>query len=274
MKKLRLPTPSRRCIFCNASGVTVEHVWPKWLRKFVPATASHHHSMTGTWDRGQMATSNTRIWSGDAQSRGIKAVCRGCNSGWMSKLEERVKPVVVPLLTGSHTILTADHQALLATWATMHIMVAEHYAPEKLAISDEEKHLFNLVRQPLPNWRIWIGNYIRGKWVGQWVQLALAIGEKHVSYFPNGDVARANTQATTFVVGQLYIHAFSCASIPDLASRFNLSRFGAQKLAQISPIKESLVAWPPNAMSNGDADRMARDIFEELNRIGDFFRNA
>jgi hypothetical protein len=274
MKKLRLPTPSRRCIFCNVSGVTVEHVWPKWLRAFVPAMANHHHSMTGIWDQGQVATSNIRMWSGDAQSRGIKAVCRDCNNEWMSKLEELAKPILVPLLTGSLTILPADHQTLLATWATMHIMVAEHFAPERLAITDHDKHLFYLVRKPLPNWRIWIGNYIRGKWLGQWVQLALAIGEEYVSYFPNGDVARANTQATTFVVGQLYIHAFCCASIPDLASRFNLSSFGAQKLVQISPIKESIVAWPPNVMSNGDADRMARDIFGELNRIGDFFRSA
>jgi hypothetical protein len=33
MKKLRLPSPPRRSIFCNTIGVTVEHVWPKWLRR-------------------------------------------------------------------------------------------------------------------------------------------------------------------------------------------------------------------------------------------------
>jgi hypothetical protein len=76
---------------------------------------------------------------------------------------------------------------------------------------------------------------------------------------------------TTFVVGQLLIHAFSCSSIPDLTTRFNLGPLGRQKLVQITPIKESVVVWPPATMTNGDADRMAGEIFGALSGIGNLF---
>jgi hypothetical protein len=268
MKKLRLPTPSRRCIFCNASGVTIEHVWPKWLRAYVPATAKQHAALSGLIHR-QHSERAIRRWAGDPQSRGIKAVCRGCNGGWMSQLEERAKPVLLPLLAGQPRVLSQDDQRVLASWATMHVMVAEFFAPERIGVPDIDRHLFWMTRQPLPNWKIWIGNYRRGKWVGYWVHNALAIGEEYVSYSSEGAVARSNTQTTTFVVGQLYIHAFSCSSMPELVDKITLGSLGIKKLAQIAPVKESVVVWPPDAMTNGDADRMAGEIFTELNRIGD-----
>jgi hypothetical protein len=105
MRKLRLPTPPRRCIFCNAIGVTVEHVWPKWLRAFVPATATSHNFLTGLIHRTR-PDRELRTWAGDPQSRGVKAVCQGCNGGWMSRLEERAKPILLPLLAGQSKALS------------------------------------------------------------------------------------------------------------------------------------------------------------------------
>jgi hypothetical protein len=189
----------------------------------------------------------------------------------MARLEERTKPIIMPLLSGQPKALSKDEQEIIATWATMHIMVAEFYRPERIGVPDVDRHLFWMVRRPLKNWKIWIGDYHRGNWVGYWIHLSLAIGEKYVSYSPDGAVARSNTQMTTFVVGQLYIHAFSCSSMPELVDRFNLGPLGVQKLVQISPVKESAVFWPPNVMTNGDADRMAGEIFGELNGIGNAF---
>jgi hypothetical protein len=36
---------------------------------------------------------------GDARSQKLKVVCKACNSGWMSELQDRTKPVLLPLLT-------------------------------------------------------------------------------------------------------------------------------------------------------------------------------
>lgn len=266
----KLPRPTRRCIFCNATGVTVEHIWPKWLRRYVPPALKKHTYAGILVDRAG-SERIARTWSGDPTSRGIKAVCEKCNNGWMSQLEERAKPILIRLLSGGTRVLSREDQTILASWSAMHIMVAEHFEPEKSAIpSTDHRYLWQTGLAP-DTWKIWIGNYRRGKWVGYWVHHALAIDEDYVSYSSEGSIARGNTQTTTFIVGQLYIHAFSSSSMPSLSSRFNLGPLGIQKLAQIWPIRESALVWPPTVMNDLDADGMAREIFTTLNTIGNAF---
>jgi hypothetical protein len=59
-----------------------------------------------------------RVWDAQMFSHTVRCVCADCNNGWMSELEDEVKPVLTPLLKNHRTTLTRDDQILLATWAT------------------------------------------------------------------------------------------------------------------------------------------------------------
>lgn len=47
----------------------------------------------------------------------VKAVCRDCNTGWMSRLEESVRPLLTQLIAGQATQLDDEAKTLLALWA-------------------------------------------------------------------------------------------------------------------------------------------------------------
>jgi hypothetical protein len=49
----------------------------------------------------------------------------------MSRLQERAKPLLLPLIKGESTAFTYDDQELLAAWITMFVMVAEQFDPYK-----------------------------------------------------------------------------------------------------------------------------------------------
>jgi len=40
--------PSGRCIFCDQPGLTKEHLWPDWLKRFLPRKATDHFHTTGS----------------------------------------------------------------------------------------------------------------------------------------------------------------------------------------------------------------------------------
>ena len=80
--------PPGRCIFC---GVTQEHMWANWLRSYIPRELTRHAtSVEKVHPRNTEQNIQTR--TGDPHSRRIKCVCRACNNGWMSRLQENAKP--------------------------------------------------------------------------------------------------------------------------------------------------------------------------------------
>jgi len=200
--------------------------------------------------------------SGDARNRGIKAVCGKCNSEWMGAIEEWVKPSLVPLIKGTGAFLNHDDQRAIATWIAMKTMVGEYFDPSKVAIPLSERQFLRDHRHaPDANWRIWIGNYERVKWLGQWAHASMGIAPSVRIKDRNPEIP--NTQTTTFVVGKLYAHVFS-SEISRLVNQVSLGSKAIEKIAQIWPIQEDFIAWPTNAMDDADADTMALAIFLSL----------
>ena len=118
------------------------------------------------------------------------------------------------------------------------------------------------------DFRIWIGDFARRQWKPNWMHSSLRITESEHegmqawAIHPDGS-PRANTQTTTFVAGRLFIHVFSCPS-RHILNEHALTQFVDSRLIQIWPSKLPFIAWPPKAITDRAADRLAGDIFFRL----------
>jgi hypothetical protein len=74
---------------------------------------------------------------------------------------------------------------------------------------------------------------------------------------PHEGFVPPNTQVTTFVVGELYVHVMSSVdqdSIKGWATRLSHAE---RRLVSVLPATESFVAWPPRSLTDRDADAIA-----------------
>jgi hypothetical protein len=111
--------PNRRvpnaCRFCGVTDrrITREHIWPEWLKDFVPSSAG-----LGYAERWSSADGRQR-WRQGLLAATVRRFCEPCNTGWMSAIEGAAKPVVGPMVQGIHTTLDAAAQRTVANWVTL-----------------------------------------------------------------------------------------------------------------------------------------------------------
>jgi hypothetical protein len=259
--------PRGRCIFCRRTGLSKEHVWADWLKNYIPRTMKTHTRFSAIVHPAH-SEPRRKTKQGDPHTSKLRVVCENhCNNGWMSRLQNAAKPYLLPLIKGEVTALDEKAQRIIATWAAMAVMVAEYFDRYKVAISATERKYLWKNQRPPPNWKIWIGHYERKNWPGHWVHNVLPISSKknRIKRMDNG-LPRPNTQTTTFVVGQLYIHAASSAT--DIFEKWRLTTNGARQLVQIWPLRRNIVGWPTQTLTDREADQIAGAFFLFAEEIG------
>jgi hypothetical protein len=265
---------SKYCIFCGGSPTTREHIWASWLGQHIKKTKVNFSSSMTIVNLDRTRQDIVKVWGGDPHGRRLQIVCRSCNNHWMSDLQTVAKPVLIPLIAGKSIVLTSDRQKALAAWAAMSVICAEYFYPERAATSVTDRRWFFKNRVPSHNMRIWIGDFDRQKWKAVWAHSSLRISEREGKYpwtvHPDG-TPRPNTQTTTFVVGRLFIHAYSCP-FPEILNAEKAVNAVDQRLSQIWPPRHSFLVWPPtDTLSDRDADRLTAAIFQQLDIAGAAF---
>ena len=86
---------SRRCSFCQEPGGSREHALPLWLTRTMGIESEPAHPGMVSTERGLELQGNPRA-TGDLVT---KRVCHQCNNGWMRDLENRIIPLLSPLVT-------------------------------------------------------------------------------------------------------------------------------------------------------------------------------
>lgn len=130
----------RKCIWCGGPADSKEHVYPQWLRKFdAPSKYMTEH---GSFQEPtpQLVTRFTEedelveyeLTRGNRtpvlHEVQVKVVCRGCNSGWMSRMEKGIEPLVHALSrNGSKQWITQTEQRDLAVWAHKTFMMYDQF---------------------------------------------------------------------------------------------------------------------------------------------------
>jgi hypothetical protein len=256
------PDPPKRCIFCDQPGLTKEHLWPNWLKSFLPRQATDHYHVTGS-----SAVADSKIFASDAQlkrqtgdirSRRVKVVCRACNHSWMGKLQEAAKPKLVPLHGAWSRLSVYDCEAVSA-WAVMFTIIVERLDVSTAAATAAERRAFSLDRRPPANWMIWVGHckdwppwdfYHRGWGV---------FSEGNA--VPASTDERCNSQTTTFKVGELLLHTYSTmAPAIDVDPVVFALKHG---LCPIWPLTD-MPYVAPNQLSPMDVNGIAHDLTSTL----------
>jgi len=126
------------CIFCGDESVesSGEDVFPKWIAEKLRHIAQERHPEHPP-DYIEHSYSNLEDFSDDMSSNqpGLKAneqkhrggrplidklpdVCTPCNTGWMSRLEKGVNPIIEGLIFGREKIIHPYDEFVVATWIT------------------------------------------------------------------------------------------------------------------------------------------------------------
>jgi hypothetical protein len=136
-------TPSmKKCIFCGRGGqgvrITKEHVLPNWLR---------------TSSQGQVQGGPLELRSGGSvvdRREGVlfsvrpRIACLDCNTGWMQQLEERARPLLLPMLDGLPRPLNEAEQSIVAAWCvkTCYAVLHASRSLPKTVPAEHHKHLW------------------------------------------------------------------------------------------------------------------------------------
>lgn len=255
-----------RCIFCGEGKLSKEHIWANWLREYIPRPLEKHKVRSALIMPDDIKE-KVQVRSGDPHSRRIRCVCRGCNNGWMSQLQELAKPVLIPLIKGQATIINRKNARLLAGWASMFVMVAEFMNSEMVAVPAQDRAWLRLHKTPPSHWRIWVGSHECtqiSKWNHNVVTLAHGEDEKGAQSYP----PVPNTQTSTFLVGdQLLFHVMSSVVGRRLVSRWRHPKGIEAKLPLVWPFKGRAFHWPPaGTLSDTEAYEVAEAFFERVQR--------
>lgn len=103
------------CIFCKQDrDKAKEHIWPKWLQEKMIGTTNWSYS--GTHDSISFPIS-FRKHTGENLVLGD--VCKMCNNGWMSNLENNFRPIIekIQMNTNGLKLLSKYERNIFSVWA-------------------------------------------------------------------------------------------------------------------------------------------------------------
>lgn len=231
---------SRPCIFCGGAGLTKEHLFADWLTELFPHAEKDRRTFgtTTEWPNFTLTAEN-----GHSGAKKVREVCNTCNNGWMSRIDERAKPIAVEMIQAKPITVAPEDQKTLATWLTKVAMVGDNVEREGSRISQEHRNYLRERNEPPPTWQVWVTSY--GGW--RWHHLRM---EQLRS--PFGLPNRPKTYFTSSVVGMGTMLAVVVGHGAD-GIKLEIGESGKQ-LQQIWPASQTF-DWPTeHDLSDEDAD--------------------
>ena len=235
-------------MFCGASGVKIsnEHAWPNWIRDLFPAGPT---TIIGT----RPGRKNV-VFSPPEGDMGVtvNVVCKTtCNEGWMSALEESVKPFLAPMIRdGAATALTPIQQAALTRWALKTAMVFE--------FTDRKSEPFYVFeeRDAIRRGLLPMGSTIveSARRLGQPILSTAHARRMTFEGTVEGRTFPLSAVSTTISVGQFVVQVFSLRSTVTAGLWVPWdSEFTSHVVRLWPPVEDSRPTWPAATTLDGDA---------------------
>ena len=254
--------PPGKCIFCGSGGLTKEHIWSEWTYKLVPKDPINSRTIhkVKTSRATKIVEQSANVVQGTSNSMRVRAVCSGCNSGWMSSLDNQAIPLLTPLIARQEFRLdSTESLRLIATWVSMKLMVAEFIERATVSTTEYERDWLRHKLEPPLNWHVWACDIQPGtKWeTGYYRESAglFLLPEEPGAPLPPTGIKNPNTQSVTIGIGRLLFHVIaSTAPGYVISDRYPM---GGNTIAKIWPPK-GVVIWPPRVtLTNEGADHIS-----------------
>lgn len=186
-------------------------------------------------------------WKVYHPSMPIRCVCRTCNNGWMSRLENDARPHIEPMLRGEKQRLDSAGQGIVAVWIVKTAMVMEAQDKEDArAYSQvERRQLAELSSVP---WRSAV-------WIAACTDPAIFLGTKtrHIGPGAGEFLGSSTTMSFAHISMQTFRMQVPRSVGPATTVTVDV-RIGDWDNAtlQIWPPRRSQVQWPPLKGLNGE----------------------
>jgi hypothetical protein len=267
------PQVATECIFCGASNLTKEHIFPRWSHRYMlPRQKGRAVSLSGSVYLDRKETVVGKL-PGQLRDWQIRCVCGGthltCNGGWMKDIEDRVKPLLVPLILGHTVRLRPDDQSLIATWAVLKVMVSEFWRSGQVTTHwTQRRRMLNRQEPPESGWGVWIAHYERINWKPEWISHPFFVPSETTLARKGLQVpTRYNGSAVTQVIGKVFIQVIHSPEPDDFISKWRFSGLRQGILFRVWPVTSFSIRWPLRAISDREADEIADAIPQFLLRV-------
>jgi hypothetical protein len=236
---------ARKCVFCERDVATLEHIYAEWLSEIVPGEGEMVHERGPVFppgDDGGETWRHPRLFT-----LTVRATCEDCNTGWMNRLEERVKPLItLPIQGERQTLKTGVEQTSVAAWAFKTALMLD-CAQQKGVRHVPRQHYRYLYhfRHPPPNVHVRLLPY--GFHEGQEYHPAWV---KRTRLTVNSGFGDFKGYSFTFSVGHLVFQVFGVLSPQEFNVRRNTRRPDGTEidfLRQIWPLGVEPITWPPSS---------------------------
>lgn len=110
------------------------------------------------WSEGAEEDLDQEWFTKDAPKFTVKCVCRECNGGWMSAIEDAANPIVTAMIEGERVALDTQDQEEVANWLGLKAIIAQQSLPPAQGFL-EWANAFAIERGPPRSWQIRIAHY-------------------------------------------------------------------------------------------------------------------
>ncbi len=225
------------CIFCDASELTEEHVFPRWLATIL-TTDMVGTDVTSERTRRSAEATNTKTWpAADVAYYAIRVVCAPCNNRWMSAIEGAAKPALEPMIRGEKTTLSPSTQLDLAAWAALKAYVVEYALGDLVVATQEERRALMDNRHPSGAVPVRIGAVQRHGIPNSVTRLVYNVGAD--------GTLRGHAACTTFALGCAVVQVCHGLGITIDWTRSSVPRMDHLPL---NPPCPRGAEWPPAAV--------------------------
>jgi hypothetical protein len=236
-------------MFCTSTPITKEHIFVDWIVALFPQ---------GEYDQG-WGTQDTVVkhWTKQAMESKVGCVCRPCNNGWMSNIENDKKKILKHLISPKDSKpvkLSRRNQMMLARWASLRAFILAKAAPAGLdqLFTESDSQSFAEHKSVLNHMCIWLA------WTPSDFRpgTTIDIRSKHI------DAAKTRGfHCQTYFIGQVTFQAFLWKGFQNDAVNFQRLHTWNNRTIQLWPFTGRSIAWPPRERLTTESWNLLRKRF-------------
>ena len=241
---------ARLCVFCGSTGLTREHVIPRWLSDVLPEQARFRgqdqatvllqpeRTIDGPHHREMVETFNSAI---------AKVVCWQCNNGFMNDIEGKARPVLSAMIRGRLSMsLDVEAVTSIATWGVKTSLMVQLTGREPASLTPVYERFF-ASQLPTRECIVWAAAIDNEDW-------ALRSECRAMLYVEDGKTADPadppNILSVTIGLGALLLHTIVDPILGP--SIWNLASVFAGAVVPLWPNPRP-VTWPPRVLHPAEA---------------------